>query len=554
MEIQQDCSCQDVHQPIKVHFASASVACYHFASTKGEAVSLRQKNGIVYLVGAGPGDPGLITVRGQQLLAQADVVVFDYLANPQLLRHCPSAETIYVGKKAAQHAMTQEEINKLLVRLGLEGKRVVRLKGGDPFVFGRGGEECEALHAAGVRFEVVPGITSAIAAPCYAGIPVTHRDLNSSFTLVTGHEKEADYQAPQAKARQQGEASDLDWGVLARLPCLAFYMGVKALPGICRRLIESGMSPDMPAASIQWGTTTRHRTVVGTISTLPQKVAEAGITPPAMTIVGRVVALRETMNWFENRPLFGQTVVVTRTRQQASDLSQRLEELGARVIEAPTIELHPSTNQAVVDQALMNLGKYDWVIFTSQNGVTFTRDRLFQLGLDARAFGKAKIAAIGDVSARAVHEGLCMQVDLAPMSFVAEALANELVEKEQVKGRRFLLLRADIARPILRERLQQAGAAEVNDVPVYETRTAASLPPALLEALKDGQVNWVTFTSSSTARNFVTLLGSDYARQLQGVKLASIGPITTATIRELGLEPTVQAETYDIDGLVRAML
>ena len=279
--------------------------------------------GIVYLVGAGPGDPRLITVRGKELLESAEVVVFDYLANPQLLKHCPKAETVYVGKQASRHAMTQDQINALLVEKGREGRRVVRLKGGDPFVFGRGGEECEALAAAGIAFEVVPGITSAIAGPCYAGIPVTHRDANSSFTLVTGHEKEADYQDPEARTRPAGAGSDVDWAVLAKLPCLAFYMGVKALPGICKKLRDNGMRPDMPAASIQWGTTPRQRTVTGTISDLPQRVAEAKLTPPAITIIGPVVELRKTMNWFENRPLFGQTVVVTRTRQQASELSIR---------------------------------------------------------------------------------------------------------------------------------------------------------------------------------------------------------------------------------------
>jgi uroporphyrinogen III methyltransferase/synthase len=516
--------------------------------------------GCVYLVGAGSGDPGLITVRGMQLLQQADVVVFDYLANPQLLRHCPTAETIYVGKQAARHAMTQDEINNLLVERGLEGKRVVRLKGGDPFVFGRGGEECQALAAAGLRFEVVPGITAAIGSTAYAGIPITHRDLNSSFTVVTGHEKEADYQEPEAakrtreKDRDAAPSTDIDWSVLARLPALAFYMGVKALPSICKKLIDHGMPPDMPAASIQWGTTPRQRTVTGTITDLPRKVAEAKITPPALTIVGEVVRLRDTMNWFETRPLFGQTVVVTRTRQQASDLTTRLEELGARVIEAPTIELAPAQDQALIDRTIANIASYDWVVFTSQNGVAYAKQKLQSLNLDARAFGRAKIAAIGKVTAETVREQLCLNVDLCPDSFVAEALADALIERDEVKGKRFLLLRADIARPILREKLQQSGAAEVNDVPIYETRTATALPPVLIEALSERHVNWVTFTSSSTARNFVQLLGQSYKEQLKGVRLASIGPVTTATLNELVLPPTIQADTFDIEGLVDAIV
>jgi len=262
--------------------------------------------GIVFLVGAGPGDPGLITVRGRRLLEQADAVVYDALSDPRLLAHCPDAEQIYVGKRAAAHSFTQEQINELLVKLGRERKRVVRLKGGDPFVFGRGGEECEALRNAGIPFEVVPGITSAIAAPCYAGIPVTHRDFNSSFTLITGHEKEEEYRAAESKARGSAAgSSDVNWSAIAKLPCIAFYMGVKSLPRICAKLIENGMDPTTPAASIQWGTTPRQRTVVSTVPDLPQKVSEAGLSPPVMTIIGKVVSLRDTMNWFESKPLFG---------------------------------------------------------------------------------------------------------------------------------------------------------------------------------------------------------------------------------------------------------
>ena len=509
--------------------------------------------GTVFLVGAGPGDPGLISVRGAELLASAEVVVYDYLSNPQLLKHCPNAEAIYVGKKAARHSMSQEQINALLVEKGKAGRRVVRLKGGDPFVFGRGGEECEALAEAGVPFEVVPGITAAIAAPAYAGIPVTHRDLNSSFTFVTGHEKEEAYREAEARSREAGSASDLDWTALAKLPCLAFYMGVKSLPRICRKLVEHGMDPAMPAATIRWGTTPRQMTVAGTVSDLPQKVAEAGLGPPAMTIVGRVVELRKTLDWFESRPLFGQTIVVTRTRQQASELSHRLSELGANVIEAPTIELIEPADLSAVDEILKSLAGFDWVVFTSENGVTFTRRRLLELGSDARAFGSARIAAVGEATARAVREELFLNVDLSPERFVADALADAFVAEGLVRGRRFALLRADIARPLLRERLMADGAAEVRDVPVYETRTARELPPPLLDALAAGEVTWVTFTSSSTARNFMTLLGPDAKAVLGNVKIASIGPITTQTLGDLGFEPTMQAETFDVDGLVAAI-
>lgn len=514
-----------------------------------------QKRGVVYLVGAGPGDPGLITVRGQRLLGLADVVVYDYLANPALLSYCPQAEVIYVGKKAASHTMTQDQISQLLVDQGLAGKRVVRLKGGDPFIFGRGGEECEALKRAGVRFEVVPGITASIGGPCYAGIPVTHRDFNSSFTLITGHEKEEDYKDPQARDRDAAAgSSDVDWAVIARLPCIAFYMGVKALPRISQKLIEHGMKPDTPAATIQWGTMSRQRTVVGTISDLPQKVVEAGITAPAITIVGKVVTLRPAMSWFEDRPLFGQTIVVTRTRQQASDLSIQLEELGATVIEAPTIELVAPENWDAVDRAIAAAGEYDWIVFTSTNGVRFTRDRLRQTGKDARVFGGARVAAIGDATAEAIREQLCLNVDLCPPSFVAEALAEELSRRGEIAGKSFLMLRADIARPILRDRLQASGAKGVNDVSIYQTKPADSLPESLVEALEQKRVNWITFTSSSTVKNFISLLGDDYKSKLCNVKLASIGPITTTTLKEASLEPAVQAETFNIEGLLAAMM
>lgn len=517
-------------------------------------MSASEQQGVVYLVGAGPGDPGLITVRGKQLLELAEVVVYDALSDPRLLVHAPSAQHIYVGKRAAAHSFTQEQINALLVELGSQGKRVVRLKGGDPFVFGRGGEECEALKNAGLPFEVVPGITAAIAAPCYAGIPVTHRDFNSSFTLITGHEKEEEYRDEQAKARGSAVgSSDLDWAAIAKLPAMAFYMGVKALPRICAKLIEHGKDPSTPAASIQWGTTPRQRTVVATLATLPQAIIDNNITPPAMTIVGKVVSLRETMNWFEKRPLFGQTIVVTRTRQQASDLSLKLEELGAGVLEAPTIEIVPPADSSKVDAALARLHEYDWVIFTSANGVTQTKAKLANFSLDARAFGKAKIAVIGDATEKAVRDHLCLNVDLCPQSFVAEALADELVRRGDVTGRKFLLLRADIARPVLRERLEQNGAAQVHDIGVYETKQAGELPPHVVDAIAEQRVTWVTFTSSSTAKNFTELLGADYKQRLAGVKIASIGPITTQTLEELGLQPTIEAKKFNIEGLVQAI-
>lgn len=515
----------------------------------------KDSKGVVFLVGAGPGDPGLITVRGRALLDQADVVIYDYLSNPRLLSYCPQAQTIYVGKKAASHSMTQEQINALLVEKARAGKRVVRLKGGDPFVFGRGGEECEALAQAGVKFEVVPGITAAIAGPAYAGIPVTHRDFNSSFTLITGHEKEEEYKDDASRRREPAVgSSDIDWPSVAKLPCIAFYMGVKALPRICEKLIAHGMNPETRAATIQWATTPKQRTVTGTVRDIVQKVTEAKIGAPAITIVGRVVEMRQTINWFESRPLFGQTIVVTRTRQQASALSEKLEALGARVIEAPTIELAPPKDFTQVDDAIKHAAHYDWIIFTSANGVRFTRARLDAMERDVRVFGTADIAAIGDATADAIRKELALHVNLCPDDFVAEALVHALQGHGQIAGHKFLLLRADIARPILRDQLKALGALEVRDVAIYETKTADKLPDELVSAIDAGDVNWVTFTSSSTVKNFVSLLGSDYATKLKNVKIASIGPITSQTLRDLNLTPTIEADTYNVDGLIDALM
>lgn len=514
--------------------------------------------GCVYLVGAGPGDPGLLTLRGRELLDQADVVVYDYLAHPSLLSYCPRAEKVFAGKQAAAHSMTQQQINQVLIDHGRLGKQVVRLKGGDPFVFGRGGEECAALANAGVPFEVVPGVTSAIAAAAYAGIPVTHRDLNSSFTLITGHEKEQAYQEPEARARAAGEtatppgASDQDWSALAKLPALAFYMGVKSLPRICQKLIDHGMPAHTPAATIQWGTLPRQRTVVGTISTLPQRVFEAGVAPPALTVVGRVVDLRATLNWFESRPLFGKRVAVTRTRQQVSELARMLESLGAQVIEAPMIQLADPLDMRPIDDALQRAGEYDWVVFTSANGVESARRRLLETGLDARAFGKARVAAIGEVTAEAVRQRLALKVDVVPDVFMAEELAEAMVALGDAAGKRVLLLRADVARPVLVTRLREAGAAEVCDVAIYRTLAVETLPEDLRETIESGQLDWITFASSGTVKSFMRL-ADGLTEKLAAVKVASIGPITSQTLRALGLPPTVEAEPFTVPALVRAM-
>ena len=535
----------------------------------------------VYLVGAGPGDPGLLTVAAAEALRQADVVVYDYLANARLLDLCRAeAQRIYVGKSAGQHTLTQDGINQLLVDKARELARgqpdgtpsvsagptpseisnlksqitprtVVRLKGGDPYVFGRGGEEGEVLRANGIDFIEIPGITSGIAAPAYAGIPVTHRDFTSTITLITGHEKEGADTADEGTARVNYEA-------LAKLNgTLVFYMGVKSLPQITTRLMAGGLAKTTPAAVIRWGTHPRQQTVTGTLETIVEVVQKAGITAPAITIVGQVVTLRDTLNWFERRPLFGQTVLVTRTRQQASQLSDDLARLGANVLEAPTIELAPPLDWAPIDAALGNLKAYHSIVFTSANGVRAAWDRLRVLKLDARAFGGRHVAAIGPSTADALAQ-IGIMPDVIPEKFVGEELAAALRQtfggagSAPLAGQRFLLLRADIARPVLREELAKAGA-QVDDLPIYRTICPAALPDDVLSALRANQVNWITFTSASTANNLCAMLPDDLRPTVAGVKKLSIGPITTAALEKLSWPPTLEAPQHDIPGMVAAL-
>ncbi len=497
--------------------------------------------GTASLVGAGPGDPTLISVRGAVRIAQADCILYDRLANESLLRLArPDAELIPVGKFPDKHPVPQDEIERILVAKTQAGLRVVRLKGGDPFVFGRGGEECEALAAAGLEFEVVPGITAAIAAPAYAGIPVTHRDWTATFALVTGHE---DPTKP---------ASNIDWTALAKIGTVTFYMGVKHLAANCRRLIEAGMDPNTPAALIAWGTRQDQRTLTGTVSDIGQRAEAAGFKPPAMTIIGQVVGLRETLNWFERRPLFGQRIVVTRTRQQASALAGRLMDLGAEVIEAPTIAVEPPACWDAVDRALRGLEQYHWLVLTSVNGVDATVERMRACGMDARALAGVRVAAIGSATADRLRRYF-VEPELVPDEFVAEALAESLIKLDDVRGKRFLLLRADIARPALRKALQDAGAL-CDEVAIYRTVPARELPPRVAEGIVEGSIDWITFTSSSTFTNFLGLLDDAARSSLKDVHLASIGPITSETIRQAGHEPTVEAKVHTIDGLVDAIL
>ncbi|MFM7225554.1 MAG: uroporphyrinogen-III C-methyltransferase [Actinomycetota bacterium] len=482
----------------------------------------------VALVGAGPGDPGLLTRRGEDLLRAADVVVYDRLASPALLGLArPDAELVDVGKAPGRAAMTQEEINAVLVDRALAGRTVVRLKGGDPFVFGRGGEEAEACIAAGVEFEVVPGVTSAIAAPAYAGIPVTHRRVSTSVTIVTGHEDPA-----------KGTI-DTDWDALARTGgTLVILMGAGRSREIATALIAGGRPATTPVAAVRWGTRPEQRSLRTTLAAVA--AGDAGIEAPSAIVVGEVAAL--DFGWFERRPLFGRTVVVTRAREQASDLRVRLEGLGAEVVELPAIAFEP------VPFALPDLSAYAWLVVTSANGVDALFERgIAPAGLDARALGGVRIAAIGPGTAAALaRHGV--RADLVPPRFVAESLVEAFPAPVRPGVDRVLIARAEDARDVLPEGLTAAGYA-VDVLAVYRTVPAPSDPPTI-DRVRRGEVDAVTFTSSSTARNFVTAIGGFTADQ---PLVVSIGPVTSATARDLGLRIDAEADPHTIDGVIAAL-
>jgi uroporphyrinogen III methyltransferase/synthase len=480
--------------------------------------------GIVYLVGAGPGDPGLVTRRALELIARADVILYDRLIPPGLLEGA-SAELRYVGKQPGQSAATQEEINEQLVELGLAGRTVVRLKGGDPFVFGRGGEEAEALAAAGVPFEVVPGVTAGVAAPAYAGIPVTHRDAASAVAFVTGHED------------PEKEETALDWDALARFPgTLVLYMGIGNLAAIAERLIAAGRDPSEPAAVVARGTLAGQRTVTGELAGIAARVEEEGVRPPAITLIGPVASLRERLAWTERRPLEGQVVAVTRARAQASELAARLRELGADVVETPAIRIEPRAAEIGDD--------YELVCLTSPNGAALLFDALARTGRDARALAGATVAAIGPGTAAELRRN-GIEPDVVPERSVAEALIEALADVP-VDGRRVLVARAAEARDVLPDALRERGA-EVDVVALYDT-VAEPLSAEQLPALE--RATYVTFTSSSTVRFFLEAGG----RVPEGARVVSIGPVTSATARERGLEVHVEAERHDIDGLLDAIV
>jgi uroporphyrinogen III methyltransferase / synthase len=499
------------------------------------------RRGKVYLVGAGPGDPELITVKGARCIAEADVLIYDYLAAEALLdRARPTCECIYVGKQGGDHTMAQEEINRLIVAKARTGKIVTRLKGGDPFIFGRGGEEAEVLVSAGIVFEIVPGVTSAIAAPAYAGIPLTHRQFTSTVAFVTGHEDPTKTE------------SNIDWESLARgAGTLVFLMGVKNLPHIVERLRRCGRPAETPAALVRWGTTLRQQTVAGTLADIVDRSRDAGMRAPAVIIVGEVVRLRSALQWFECRPLFGKRIVVTRARAQASDLVRRLNELGAECLECPAIRVVAPESWGPLDAAIKALPSYDWLIFTSVNGVDYFFERLSAQGLDVRALGHLSTAAIGPATAERLR---CfgLNTDILPQTYQAESMVAAFAAVP-VRDKHILLPRAKEARPVLPQQLRQMGA-QVDEVPAYRTVQADLDGDRLVAALRENTFDVVTFTSSSTVHNFKALLTEADQDRVRGAAVACIGAITAETAQRLGFKVDIVADVFTIEGLCDAIV
>ena len=498
--------------------------------------------GTVYLVGAGPGDAGLLTMRGAELLGRADLVVYDALVNADLLRLAPkSAEILFGGKRAGTHSIPQEDLNQLLVHKAQEGKTVVRLKGGDPYVFGRGGEEAEALATAGVAFEVVPGISSMVAGPNYAGIPLTHRDHCSSFTVLTGHED------------PEKDESSLDYAQLAKLSgTKVILMGVERIRQIAESLIAHGMDAATPVGMVSWGTTGQQQSIAGNLGNIAELVVKNKITAPAVTIIGGVVNLRNKLNWFEHRPLFGQRVVVTRTREQASELSRQFQELGADVLEIATIKIEPPDDKQPLVEALQGIGGYDWIVFTSPNGAQSFFDCFFKAFEDVRALGNLRFAAVGPATAAKLKE-LHLRVDAMPDQYLAKKVADAIGRQESIENLRILLARAQVANPELMKTLEDRGAI-VDDVAFYKTvPETEDLAGSAARLLNEG-ADWITFTSSSTVENFharfdlVKLL-----KQFPRLRTASIGPETSKALGTLGLTPSLEARQHTLAGLVQAI-
>src|SRR6185369_8109795 len=499
------------------------------------------KTGHVYLIGAGPGDPGLITVRGRECISLADVVVYDYLANEQLLEFAPPhAELIYAGKIGGAHNHEQWQINSLLVEKALEGKAVARLKGGDPFIFGRGGEECEALAAAGISYEIVPGVTAGIGAAAFAGIPLTHRNITTSVAFVTGQE------------HQEKDDTEIDWERLSLgSGTIVVYMGIKTLPQITRSLMDHGRAPDTPVALVHWGTRPEQQVLEGKLSDITEKARKEAFKAPAITIVGEVVRLREKLRWFDTRPLFGKGILVTRAADQAGEFSRLLAERGASVFECPTISLVPPESHEELDSAIEKLSSFDWMVFTSANAVGFFFSRLAEKGFDARVLAGCRVCAVGPKTAASLLP-YGIRPDLVPADYKAEGVVAEFGRME-MKGKKVLFPKADKARDIIPTALDEMGAAVTAPV-AYRNIIPEGIPEKALQALEEQRIHCVTFTSSSTAENLAAILGENrMLRLLEGVKVAAIGPVTAKTCRELGLKVHIEPQKYTLENMTEAI-
>ena len=494
----------------------------------------------VALVGAGPGDEGLLTLRGREWLEKADVIVYDHLVNGNMMRFAgENTEIIYAGKKEGHATLSQEAINSLLINRAEQGKTVVRLKGGDPFIFGRGGEEVLALKEAGIAFTVVPGVTSAVGVAAYAGIPLTHRDYSSTVTLVTGSNE------------KNKKDIRIDWEKIAsRSGTLVFLMGARKLPLISEKLMKFGKNPDTPIAVIQWGTTARQKTWTGTLKTIVQIATKEKIAPPALTIIGEVVNLKPMIEWYESLPLFGKTIVITRAENQSESMFQMLQEKGAEPVSFPVIQTVPPPDWSPLDQALARLSEYHGLIFTSVNGIKFFMQRLKETGQDIRELKGVRIYTIGPKTEKAVR-AFGIEVDCVPENFVAESLIESL-GRENVKGKRFLIPRALVAREILPDQLREMGA-DVDVAPAYQTIPPKRKNRDFARRLKDGAISVVTFTSSSTVTNFLGQIDADLMSYLDRVTFACIGPITAKTARENGLKVEIIPQQYTVDALVTAI-
>lgn len=495
--------------------------------------------GKVYLVGAGPGDYGLLTLKALECIQKADVIVYDRLANEEYLQEAKAGcEFIYVGKASSNHTLTQDEINQVIVDQAKLGKIVTRLKGGDPYVFGRGGEEGEILLEHGISFEVVPGITSAIGGLCYAGIPITHRDYTSSFHVVTGHLKD-------------DENTSINWNALAHMGgTIVFLMGVSNLQKICSNLVAEGMKPQTPVAVINWATRVNQRVATGDLTDICEVVAREGLTSPSLIVIGEVVKLREKLNFFEERPLFGKTIVTTRARSQASNLTKQLRELGAKVIEFPTIRLETITPNPALETELHRLEDYHYVVFTSQNTVQIFFDRLLELGKDARSLAGAKIVAVGSATTNALKQ-YGIVADLVPERFVAESIC-EMLEPMVGKEDRILIPRAAETRAVLEERL--GAVAHVTAVSLYENVIDDTPKDAILKKVQDQAIDYITFTSASTVTNFMKLVGEDQTEAVNKIKLIAIGDVTAKSMKEQGLTVYAKPDHYTIDEMVACIV